>query len=276
MYERLRMFSSRHSTSQEFYFAKVDVQSAFDTIPQPALIELLRSVARHSWYATTRHAEVKPGAILSRRKKDGTFTNPSRRWHELVVKPGDSATMLQRLEQQYAPVRKHTVFVGKSAQRVYDRPYLISLVTEHVENNIVKIGKKYYRQKNGIPQGSVLSSTLCNYFYADLERRHLDFLRDDESLLMRLVDDFLLITTNRAKAVRFVETMHAGIPTHGVTVNPAKTMVSFRMKVDDRQIAVPKLGNQFPYCGALINRKTLAISKDRQKAQDSGTREHPL
>lgn len=79
-----------------------------------------------------------------------------------------------------------------------------------------------------------MSTHLCSFFYADMERRYLRFTaaedcvsRNDlvsslalalaeffsfrsEQMLVRLVDDFLLITTNKDKAVEFVRTMHRG------------------------------------------------------------------
>jgi hypothetical protein len=39
-----------------------------------------------------------------------------------------------------------------------------------------KIGSKLFRQKEGIPQGSKISSLLCSIFYAALEARHLSFV----------------------------------------------------------------------------------------------------
>jgi telomerase reverse transcriptase len=33
----------------------------------------------------------------------------------------------------------------------------------------VQIGSEFYKQRVGIPQGSVLSTILCNFFYGDLE-----------------------------------------------------------------------------------------------------------
>lgn len=40
---------------------------------------------------------------------------------------------------------------------------------------IVKIGSNYYRQSVGIPQGSVLSTILCSFFYGDLEKSFTAF-----------------------------------------------------------------------------------------------------
>jgi telomerase reverse transcriptase len=62
----------------------------------------------------------------------------------------------------------------------------------------------------GIPQGSVLSTVLCNIFYADLERKKLPFLNDPDGLLLRLIDDFLFISMNKNHAMQFLHLMHDG------------------------------------------------------------------
>jgi telomerase reverse transcriptase len=72
------------------------------------------------------------------------------------------------------------------------------------------MGKQFYKQKIGIPQGSVVSTVLCNIFYAHLERKKLLFLGDKDGLLLRLIDDFLFVTMNRDHAVQFLQLMHDG------------------------------------------------------------------
>ena len=46
----------------------------------------------------------------------------------------------------------------------------------------LKIGSSYYRQSVGIPQGSVLSTILCSFFYGDLEKRFTAFSEDTGSV----------------------------------------------------------------------------------------------
>ena len=58
----------------------------------------------------------------------------------------------------------------------------MSLLREHITTNLVKIGPRLFRQKDGIPQGSVLSSLLCSLFYGDMEANKLTFTKDDESV----------------------------------------------------------------------------------------------
>lgn len=87
---------------------------------------------------------------------------------------------------------------------------IIRLLREHINANIVKIGNRHYRQRNGIPQGSVLSSLLCNFFYGDMEQKRLGFTKDEGSALLRYVDDFLFITTKKHLAVDFLRVMDRG------------------------------------------------------------------
>lgn len=90
-----------------------------------------------------------------------------------------------------------------------------------------QIGHSYYRQTVGIPQGSVLSALLCSFFYGDLEKRFEQFRNDLQSvsvfylqlalpdsaskILLRLIDDYLFITTSLSRAKRFLSMMNQGV-----------------------------------------------------------------
>lgn len=45
-----------------------------------------------------------------------------------------------------------------------------------------QIGNSFFRQAKGIPQGSVVSTYLCSLFYADMERKHLAFTQQPDSV----------------------------------------------------------------------------------------------
>src|SRR5690606_10334200 len=103
------------------------------------------------------------------------------------------------------------VFVDTGAHKRLNTLDLLDLLEQHIRSNLVKIGKKYFRQKKGIPQGSVVSSLLCNFFYGEHEQQELAFLRAcEEAVLFRLIDDYLLITTDRGLAERFLQVMLDG------------------------------------------------------------------
>lgn len=212
-----------------------------------------------------KHVEVRPGERMMAGAK------PIRRWHATGQTMTDTKTLLEYVQDTLTFTQKGTVFIGSAAKSIHETRTLLDLMAEHVDQNLIKVGKKLYRQKRGIPQGSVLSSFLCNYFYADLERTHLSFLNSKDCVLMRLIDDFILITTDKFQAERFVTVMHGGLPDYGVRVSEKKTMVNFNMTVEGEMVCKVANGAGFPYCGTLIDCQTLDITKDQDRNANQGT-----
>lgn len=232
-------------------------------------MELLKRIPRQSGYKMLKHAEL---SLLESAAGSGYGggAKPTRRWHTIAKANNDDRSFPKRVGESLAVKKKNTVFINSAILKTHDTQDLLGLASTHIEQNLVRIGKKYYRQKAGIPQGSVLSPTLCNYFYADLERNHLTFLQADNCLLLRLIDDFILITTDEGKARRFAELMHRGFPKYGVTVNPAKSLANFPLTVRGTAVLRPDDRQKFPYCGLLIDCKTLAVTKQRDGPKDGG------
>lgn len=260
LYARLNGFKERLGPKHgALYFAKVDVQAAFDTIPQEAVIALMKSVPSQAAYHMIKHVEIAPNDSAT-----VATSKTIKRWHTSAKATGDSTPFLEQLAKQTAPGKRDTVYVDSVFRKTHRTRDLLALMTSHIQENLVKIGKKYYRQKAGIPQGSVISSVLCNYFYADLERTQLSFLRGDDCLLLRLIDDFLLITTDQRKAARFATVMQQGLPEYGVSISPPKTLVNFPLTINAHPVPIlPSDSTAFPYCGTQINTHTLALTKDR-------------
>lgn len=281
IHPRLKQFKERWQhrqgelkmeSPQPLYFVKLDIQSCFDTIPQPKLIRLVERLVSEEAYHITKHVEVRQSDEFS-----GFWPAQGSRQPRAVRKFVSGAA--PAMKPFHAPdalasgtmrQRKDSVLVDTLAQNEYHTEDLLDLLDEHVRNNLVRIGKKYFRQRSGIPQGSMLSSILCNFFYAELERDILAFLRTDQALLLRLIDDFLLITSNVDLATRFLRVMMKGHPAYGISVNPAKSLVNFTASVDGIQI--PRLvgTSLFPYCGSLIDTRTLEVHKDQDRVLEGG------
>jgi telomerase reverse transcriptase len=269
MYGRLKQFKTQISDYKSLYFAKLDVQAAFDTIPQSAVLRLMYTLLTESEYRINKHCELKPGENY----REDTKTKPMRKFTAIAKPRDDFNTFEENLELELAVGKKNTIFVENIVAQFRDREEILKLLAQHVQQNMVKIGKKFYRQKEGIAQGSVVSSLLCNYFYADLEAQHLDFLKSGKSLLLRQTDDFLLVTTEKAHAKQFLQIMHDGLPAYGVQVNPDKTLVNFEVTINGKK--VPRLVEKqgFPFCGSFIDTKTLNFSRDRERRKDIGSSE---
>lgn len=190
---------------------------------------------------------------------------PIRKFLAKARSPTDLSPFQEVVERELAKGRKNSIFVDPVVQSLLSKKALLALLEEHIAQNLVKVGKKFYRPKSGIPQGSVISSILCNFYYADFEGTRLGFLVADESILLRLIDDFLLITTNRTHAERFLQVMHQGDSDYGISIRPDKSLANFSVKVNEYKTPGLIGGRVFPFCGTLIDTETLEISKDRAK-----------
>lgn len=274
MYPKLASFKrslqEQGLTSCPLYFAKVDVFSCFDTIPQQRLVTMVESLFTLEAYQTGKHVEISPLGRLQRLHGEHANPMPLKRYVPHSGAAGQVAAFDSLVQEQFVKSKANTVFVDTSVQQTETKADLMHLLREHVERNLVKIGKKFYRQKTGIPQGSVLSSILCNFFYAEFERDVLEFALGPESLLMRLVDDFCLITVDRERAERFVKVMHREHAEYGVSVKREKSLTNFDAVTDDgRPIAKCASSAKFPYCGVLLDTRTLEVSKDAKRAGQS-------
>ena len=130
---------------------------------------------------------------------------------------------------------------------------------------------RVFLQTRGIPQGSVLSSSLCNLYFGDMELRHvLPALERGEqadpntpalSMLMRLIDDSMLVTTSKAVADAFAACMMdpAAAPAqqYSCTVNPSKTSTGSSHTPAARIM---------PWCGLLWDLSSGSVQVDMQRA----------
>jgi telomerase reverse transcriptase len=246
------------------YFAKVDVQACFDSIPQKRLMEVVHATVTAERYNIAKYARAKLlGSDLQ--GKAGFGTIPS--WKFLTTATGGETNwnLAEETTQDVRSGRRRSTFVDGGVQGKINRRAVLALLTEHVEQNLIKVGTRVYRQKEGIPQGSIVSSLLCSYFYAELERHVLSFVTASNSILLRLIDDFLVISTDKAVAEKFMQVMHAGVPEFGVKVKAEKSRANFDVLVDGKRIARLNELCDFPYCGNSINTATLNLSKDQER-----------
>ena len=272
MYAVLKSFRNRiesvSSKARPFYFAKCDVKGCFDTIPQQRVVRMAKEKLDEALYRIRRHAEIKGARPYQNAISLASEVKPARKFVATARAATDFVDFGCAVEQGLANGKRNTVFVDTVTQACQQRQKIVALLEEHVGNNIVKVGKKFFKQKAGIPQGSILSSLLCNLFYGELEDEHFRFLQADESVLLRLIDDFLLITTNEKHAKMFLQIMHDGIEEYGVKVNPDKSLVNFEAIVNGEKVARSSIS--FPYCGNLIDTRSLEITKDRGRRKASG------
>ncbi|KAF9147000.1 hypothetical protein BG015_011419, partial [Linnemannia schmuckeri] len=242
--------SSTHK-QQRLYMVKVDIKKAFDSINQENLLKLLHETLKEDKYIIRRHSKVNPadGRMMKRFKANATA-------------PDGMLPFLDFAREQ-AAFSKHAVLVDKVVHPSESKKFVVNLIKYHVQENIVKFGRHFYKQTTGIPQGSILSPALCRFFYDEMEKSALLHLsQSDDSALVRLADDFLFISHSKGKATEFLKIMSSGHPEFGCFINESKTVTNFEVLLSDGQPAQQCQGNDFPYCGFLLHTKTMEIRSD--------------
>lgn len=255
IYEKVKQFKSVLTADKKLYFVKVDVVKCFDTIEQSKLIEMLDHILSEPEYIIKKYTVIdKNKGILQRRFNKKAL-------------PIKNFAQFPDLAKTLAGEQRRSVFSDGVLYQCEERSSLMKLLRNHISNTVVKMGRKFYRQVNGIPQGSVLSSILCSFFYAHMESAYLSDFQTASDLLMRLVDDFLYVTTDLDKALRFVTRMHQGFPEYGCSVNPLKSLVNFEVSVEADGTSLKRVNDNsgFPWCGMLICTKTFNFRPDFSK-----------
>ncbi|GAA6017246.1 hypothetical protein JCM11491_001868 [Sporobolomyces phaffii] len=232
----------------ELYFVKVDVKSCFDTIKQDKLLALVEEILSETLYYIQKYSQVV------------AYSGKTARMFKRQACADDDLGSFQELAMKLAENLHDVVLTDQVRYDDVDRDKFMALLKEHITTNLVKVNGHLYRQRDGIPQGSVLSSLLCSLFYGDMENTRLAFTKDIKSLLMRYVDDFMFVTTKKHLAVRFLQTMVDGIPEYGCFVSTEKRLTNFDVSLDDGEVVPPLAsGEDFSYCGLAIDTKTLEI-----------------
>ncbi|GAA5915420.1 hypothetical protein JCM6882_001418 [Rhodosporidiobolus microsporus] len=257
MFTKLKAFKTRLLEGGEgkelqatppLYFVKVDVRACYDTIQQDKLLEIVEDVLSETVYWIQKYSRVTPfGQTAGKQFKRQACTD------------GDLG-LFEELAQNLAQELHHTCLADQVVYNRVMRDKLMQLLREHITTNLVKVGSRLYRQREGIPQGSILSSLLCSLFYGDMERTKLGFTADSQSVLLRYVDDFLLISTKQELATRFLRVMDDGIPEYGCSISAEKRLTNFDVALKEGEVVPPlPQGQDFPWCGLSINTRTLDI-----------------
>lgn len=213
-YARMHPFIVKHKKhGGPFYFVSVDVMRSFDSVNQKKLWSILEDLLQKVFSAEQYVVQ--------------KFQEESR--YRTVVRP---ANKLQPLEQLLVNnVKRGKTVVDRASGSFFCTKDAMELLREHLFQNRVRINGHEYNQVQGVPQGSVFSSLLTCLYYAHMERRALQDLlnKKDSSLMCRLVDDSLFISTDFECARQFYarfEDAHGRIRTeYDVVLNVDKTQL---------------------------------------------------
>jgi Telomerase ribonucleoprotein complex - RNA binding domain./Reverse transcriptase (RNA-dependent DNA polymerase). len=264
VHEKLLEFTMKHrkSCKSDLYFASVDIHHCYDTINQNYLFDIITNLLSKEEYAlqnyTLMYPTVDSSAVL---RKNLHF----------VRSPGNVADFFKEAEEIVKDCKK-SVSVEMAQCKVVDRCYLLEKISEHLSRNLLVLKDAFspqlLLQTSGIPQGSILSSLLCNFYYGHIEKQLLadvfHNVSDKHHLLIRIIDDFFLITTCKNTLKRFIDKMSIGDKDLGIQINDRKTRTSHNTNTKVSTQTTLKIGDEyyFQWCGLLFNTKTCEVQVD--------------
>ncbi|KAM6157019.1 telomerase reverse transcriptase [Erethizon dorsatum] len=240
------------------YFVKADVSGAYDALPQDKVAEVVANVLRpwENTYCVRRYTVVQRAAR--------GHTRRSFRRHVSTL--ADLQPYMSRFVEHLQETRRlrDAVVIEQSCSLNETGCSLFSFFLRFLRGSILRIGGRCYVQGQGVPQGSILSTLLCSLCYGDMENMLFAGVQQD-GLLLRLVDDFLLVTPHLAQAKAFLGALVRGVPEYGCALNLQKTLVNFPM--EDGVLGGPAplqlpAHCLFPWCGLLLDTRTLEVRCD--------------
>ncbi|XP_076158262.1 telomerase reverse transcriptase isoform X1 [Alosa pseudoharengus] len=239
------------------YFVKVDISGAYDSLPHDKLVRVVSEVllpVQDVAFSVRQYAKVWSDPLQGLRKQFCTRAEAQA-----------CINMKGFVMQEQENGKLHNAILVEN----YNSPDikggdLLAFFKQMLKSCVVRFGKQTFRQVCGIPQGSVVSSMLCNLCYGHMEKSLLSHVTEKGGCLMRLVDDSLLITPKLNRAMYFLKTLLAGVPQYGCVVNPQKVAVNFPLEEGVRFPGVQVLPQHclFPWCGLLLDTQSLDVSND--------------
>ncbi|EPX75012.1 telomerase reverse transcriptase 1 protein Trt1 [Schizosaccharomyces octosporus yFS286] len=233
-----------HWYNRKKYFVRIDIKSCYNNIKQDLMCRITKIHLKDPEYIIRKYCMIQKaqGQLIKQ------HVNEAHTYFDL--KP------FERLASSLATRMKDTIFVDNVEYWTKSFDELFLMLEKHVKQNIVKIGQKYYRQTQGISQGSVISSYLCYFYMQELIEDYLLFTKEKGSALIRVVDDFLFITVHKKAAIRFLSLSSKGFTKYNFSTSNGKTLINFKPPDSFKEPYI-KASNLIPFSGFYLHARSL-------------------
>lgn len=218
----------------QLYFLKFDAKSCYDTLPKEKIMRIIQSlVDKHKTYSIYEVRKLEPDGSSTCSRYLSTLT--------------DLKTSLAD--------KQGTFIQGRTACTTLSGSEILKIVGIQVQNTITKIGISNFTRKDGVYQGLHLSSLFCDLVYEEFIERKLGFLKFTNSLILRIADDFLIISPCLDLICKVETIAKDGVEEYGLEINQLKTSTNF-----DSQKQIEK-ETSTTFCGFDISHATLGVVK---------------
>ncbi len=298
--------NNSNSSSSSLFLVSCDIAGCYDSIQLDRLIDIVEESMSQESYIIQHLSCCTPHEALYRcftrwpcTARPADYRESLRQRASRIAKRSYGTIISENTCKGHLNSRNNNLPIDRElASKLLRRHLLNHRVIVPGEHTGSQSGRLLMLQQiRGIPQGSVLSTLLCHMYIGEFEnevlRRALDQVGmetetttdsdalpsssspdlsssfSSDSLLIRLVDDFLLVTPRRCVAISFLNAMSDLKKTsspYGFTLKTEKTSVSFDMSEDEVKLAGGTarryLKTAFPWCGLLLDGEQGEVALD--------------
>ncbi|KHJ41930.1 hypothetical protein D918_07981 [Trichuris suis] len=205
----------RHNKRRSYmFFVRTDMDSCFDHINREKLITLLRE----KFFQDAPDALTVRRVYFVRRTCSSAVKYKSQHW---ATTDSSDTFYLNWLE------RKANAVVEISDANHWTKARAMEALFTCINRFVVKRRGKCYHVADGIPQGLVISSFLCNFYLSCMELDALSFINREEDFFVRSVDDYFMVSCDGRRVVQFYSVLTAGWKGYCLKMNQRKTATNF-------------------------------------------------
>jgi hypothetical protein len=230
--------------SGKLYFVKADIADAFGSVLHHKLKEILDTISAENCEDFLQLKEI----------REWKFFKTS-----LKLKTRQSFT--NRASENAVAIDRNDYIKDKKKQGKYFTTELLSVLEQIIFNQRLRIKNKIYKLKQGLAQGAAgkFSPLLNELYYSVMDKTYfIEFLSAEDSLLLRGVDDYLLITSDLERAKKFFDVVYNGISDFNASFNKGKLLTNIN---EDLKIV--------PYLGLLFNVDDMSVNPNYSKYESS-------
>ncbi|SCU82372.1 LADA_0C04786g1_1 [Lachancea dasiensis] len=186
----------------QLFFIKFDIESCYDSIPTLYAREVIRK-------RLTTHVDF--------------FVRS-----QSVYNPNKDVIRRQYIVNGDVEIDKDCIAIDEVLTTYLTKVDILRVIDEEMNKSSMIYGRRCYLRSSGIFQGSNLSANIVELLYDDLVTTEAVFqdTRGAPAMILRLADDFLVVSTSKSYIEAVGSQVKEGFQTHGAYPNNLKVMTN--------------------------------------------------
>lgn len=186
----------------ELSFIKFDIESCYDSIRRKKVMEVINHLLEH---------------------ESGFFVRS-----QSILNPSTGSLKSRNVVNGSKQPRKDEIYIDNVRTVYFTKQDVLEVLEMELFRTALSFNGQCYLRKDGLFQGSRLSALVVDLAYDDLVESQNIFKPqpDHNSLVVRLADDFLVISSDKKQILSLEKISHIGFPEYGARIKAEKMSIA--------------------------------------------------